>query len=325
MRRSPLTRAGAGLLLAGVALLLTIVIVTPIALSSQDLIAWAAAPTGLGLPQPWPWCVFTALDAAAGVCVLLSVYCAWRGEPAGIFGILVWCFAAGSAFANWRHSSVPSAPPDAIWFYPTMSLTGPALLETVLGRLRRWIQRQTGRRGQSVPSFGWRRWIPGIGALRDTYGAWRTALLLGITAVDDAITTYHRLCPDGSLRVATALRQLHAQDAASGILEPGTNAGLGPTAQPGNGHLPVDLMRRIPIDPASYRRWQAAWADLQAGASDLDQIAANHQVSRRTIEFVRRAGEHGLLASAQPTAVYLAKLAHQHRQRPPSPATPAER
>lgn len=324
MRGSPLTRAGAGLLLVGVALLMTIVIVTPIALSSQDLIRWAAAPTGLGLTHPWPWLVFLALDAAAGVCVLLSVYCAWRGEPAGIFGILVWCFAAGSAFANWRHSSIPGAPPDAIWFYPTMSLTGPALLETVLGRLRRWIQRQTGRRGQSVPSFGWRRWIPGVGALRDTYGAWRTALLLGITGVDDAITTYHHLCPDGSLRVAAALRQRHAQDAASGILEPNTHPGLGSAPQPGNGHLPVDLMRRIPIDPASYRRWQEAWADLKTGAGDLDQVAATHQVSRRTIEFVRRAGEHGMLDSELPTAMFLAKIAQQHRPRPQIPPAPAE-
>lgn len=324
MRRSPLTQVGAGILLTGVAVLLTIVIVTPIALSSQDLIRWAAAPTGLGLPQPWPWLVFIALDAAAGVCVLLSVYCAWRGEPAGIFGVLVWCFAAGSAFANWRHSSVPGAPPDAIWFYPTMSLTGPALLETVLGRLRRWIQRQTGRRGQSVPSFGWRRWIPGVGALRDTYGAWRTALLLGITAVDDAITTYHQLCPHGSLRVAAALRHRHAHEAASGVPEPGTSDDPGSARLPGNGHIPVDLMRRIPIDPVSYRRWQAAWADLRTGASDLDQVAANHQVSRRTIEFVRRAGEHGLLASQQPTAVFLAQLAHHHRQLPQTPPTPAE-
>jgi hypothetical protein len=312
MRRNLATQIGSALLLTLVTILLTTVIVTPIALSSQDLIHWASAPTGLNLHHPWPWLVFGSLDAAAGVCVLLSVYCAWRGEPAGIFGLLVWCFAAGSAFANWRNSTTPGAPPDAAWFYPTMSLAGPALLETVLARLRRWIQRQTGRRGQSTPTFGWKRWIPGIGATRDTYGAWRTALLLGITTVDEAITTYHRLCPDGSLHVARALRNLHTQTIPKTI-EPGLTANSGPPVEveptTTGEHIPVDLMRRIPIDPIAYHRWQAAWHDLQRGDTDLKQVAEHHGVSVRTIEFVRRAGELALLDSDTPTALRLATLA----------------
>jgi hypothetical protein len=307
MRSALPTRIGTAVLLTLVALLLGVVIITPIALSSQDLISWAAAPTGLHLPPPWPWLVFISLDAAAGVCVLLSVYCAWRGEPAGIFGLLVWVFALGSAFANYRHATVPGAAPDAVWFFPAMSIAGPALLDTVLARLRRWIQRQTGRRGQQVPAFGWRRWIPGIGALRDTYGAWRTALLLGITGVDEAITSYHRLCPDGSLRVAAALRARDSQP---------PEAVSGPPERPAtadNGHIPVDLMRRIPIDPTAYQHWQTVWAELRDGATDLDQLANTHNISRRQVEFIRRAGEKGLLQSAEPTAVYLAGLADGHR------------
>lgn len=306
MRSALPTRIGTAVLLTFVALLLGVVIITPIALSSQDLISWAAAPTGLHLPPPWPWLVFISLDAAAGVCVLLSVYCAWRGEPAGIFGLLVWVFALGSAFANYRHATVPSAAPDAIWFFPAMSITGPALLETVLARLRRWIQRQTGRRGQQVPTFGWRRWIPGIGALRDTYGAWRTALLLGITTVDESIATYHRLCPDGSLRVAAALRARHAQRSETVTVPPERP----PAAD--NGHIPVDLMRRIPIDPTAYQHWQRVWAELRDGATDLDQLANAHGISRRQVEFIRRAGEKGLLRTVEPTAVYLAGLAGGH-------------
>ena len=92
-----------------------------------------------------------------------------------------------------------------------MSLAGPALLEAVLGRFRRWAQRDTGRRGRALPAFGWRRWTPGLGATRDTYGAYRTALLLGIDTVEAAVAAYHQLCPDGSLRIAAALR---ARDAA---------------------------------------------------------------------------------------------------------------
>jgi hypothetical protein len=287
--RSTWSRIGAGVLLAAVGVLLAIVIVTPIALSSQDLIDWAAAPTGLNLPKPLPVLVFIALDAAAGVCVLLSVYCAWRGEPAGIFGILVWCFALGSAFANYRHSSIPGAAPDAIWFFPLMSLAGPGLLEAVLGRFRRWFQADTGRRTRPRPSFGWRRWTPGLGSWRDTYGSYRTALLLGIETVDAAIIAYHQLCPNGSLRVATALRHRHAAQG-------GQHPGKQPTVS-------ADVMNRIPDDTAAYQRWQNVWADLRAGATDLREVAQRHKLSRRQVQWIRKAGREGALDSPIPPAL----------------------
>jgi hypothetical protein len=302
-------RIAMGILLALVGVLLAVVILTPIALSSQDLITWAAAASGLGLPQPWPVLVFVALDAAAGVCVLLTVYCTWRGEPAGVFGAMVWCFAIGSAFANYRHSTTPDAAPDAVWFFPAMSLAGPALLEAVLGRFRRWFQRDTGRRGRQLPAFGWRRWTPGLGALRDTYGAYRTALLLGIDTVDQAIATYHRLCPDGSLRVAAHLRTRHATQS--------THPPEQATA------LPVDIMRRIPVDPTAYQRWLTAWAELRDGTTDLATVANRHGFSKRQIQFIRRAGQAGLLNSITPPAMRLAELATTHNHHRPEPATAA--
>jgi hypothetical protein len=61
--RGAASRIAMGVLLLLVGVLLAIVILTPIALSSQDLIDWAAAPTGLNLPHPWPLLVFLALDA----------------------------------------------------------------------------------------------------------------------------------------------------------------------------------------------------------------------------------------------------------------------
>ncbi len=291
--RSRLSRAGIGTLLTGVAVLLSVVIATPIALSSQDLIGWAGAPTGLGLPDPWPVLVFIALDAAAAVCVLLTIYCAWRGEPAGVFGAFVWCFALGSAFANYRHATAPGSPPDAAWFFPAMSIAGPALLEAVLTRCRRWVQRDTGRRGRATPSFGWRRWTPGLGAFTDTYGSYRTALLLGIDTVEASITAYHQLCPDGSLKVASALRARHTSDDA----EPS-----GDTPD-----LAVDLMRRIPVQPDAYRRWRTTWADIRNGADSSQSIAARHGCSVRQVEFIRGAGRLGFLESPLPPAVRLAQ------------------
>lgn len=311
LRGSWPSQIAAGVLLAAVTLLLAVVILTPVALSSQDLIDWAAAPTGLNLPHPWPLLVFVALDAAAGVCVLLTVYSAWRGEPAGVFGLLVWCFAAGSAFANWRHANAPGAAPDAVWFFPAMSVAGPALLEAVLARFRRWIQRDTGRRGKPVPTFGWRRWTPGLGSLRDTYGAYRTALLVGVDTVDAAVAAYHQLCPDGSLRVAAALRERHAAR---------TGHDSSRTSEEPSAHAPVDLMRRIPINHEAYQRWQAVWTDLQH--SDPAAVAKQHELSTRQIQFVRSAGRLGLLNAADPPALRLAQLAATDQITQPDPARP---
>jgi hypothetical protein len=166
-----------GLLLAGV-------IVAPIALSSQDIVAWAGAPHGLGLTRPWDLLTFLALDAAAAVCVGMVVVAAWRGEPAGAFGLLVWAFAAGSAYANYRHGTRPGAPGDAWWFFPAMSVAGPALLEVTVRRIRRWVQTSAGRYERPLPHFRLARWVI---ALPETWRAWRLAVTEGYWRPEDAI------------------------------------------------------------------------------------------------------------------------------------------
>jgi hypothetical protein len=281
----------AAILITTAAALLGIVILTPIALSSQDLLSWAASPTGLDLSAPWPVLVFLALDAAAGVCVVLTVYSAWRGEPAGVFGLLVWCFAAGSAFANWRHGTAAGAAPDAGWFFPAMSMAGPALLDAVLRRLRRWAQRDSGRRGRAIPAFGWRRWTPGLGATRDTYGAYRTALLASIDTVDAAIAAYHNLCPDGSLRVAAALRSRH---------HPPRTGSRQRSPQPPDPLPTAALLHRIPTDPTAYERWRTIWAELAGTPNEITATARRQGLSPRQIQLIRSAGRAGLLASPIP-------------------------
>jgi hypothetical protein len=122
-------------------------------------------------------------------------------------------------------------------------------------------------------------------------------LLLGIDTVETAIRTYHQLCPDGSLRVATALRYRD-------VAESGTPAGDGAP------DVPVDLMRRIPATAAAYQRWLNVWADLTAQTEpDLDVIARRHDFSRRQIEFIRSAGRLGLLDSPVPPVQRLAQAA----------------
>jgi hypothetical protein len=195
-----------GLLLTVVAVLITVVVVAPIALSSGELVRWASDVTGLGLTGGWPLLVFISLDAAAGTCVLLAVYCAVKGMSPGVFGVLVWVFAGFSALANYRHGTTRGAPGDAWWFFPVMSVLGPGLLEAVTRFVRAQVQKSAGRRAGSLPKFGLTRWLPIVGAPRDTYGARRTAQLLGIATVAESVAEYHALCPDGSLRVVRAIR-----------------------------------------------------------------------------------------------------------------------
>lgn len=188
--------------------MLTAVVVAPIALSAQNIIGWAADRAGLGLDGPWPYVVFFALDAAAGVCVMMTLILASRGERPGAFGVLVWVFACSSAFAGYRHGTEADAPRDAWWFFPLMSVLGPALLHLVLGHVRRDAQYDSRRRLASASASAYRlgRWLPGVGAFFETYCAWRVGRLEGIETPADAIDRYRQLCPNGEKRVLRAMR-----------------------------------------------------------------------------------------------------------------------
>lgn len=242
-------------LLFVVALLLAVVITSPIALSSGELVRWASSPNGLGLTDWWPWLVFIALDCAAFACVLLAVYCAAVGKSAGVFGLLVWVFAGFSAFANYRHGVEPGAPRDAWWFFPVMSILGPGLLEAVTHFIRHQVQTSAGARAGALPKFGLGRWLPLIGAPRDTFGARRTAQILGIATVDEAVKAYHALCPSGSLKVVKAIR---ARDVAA--------------------EEEAARVAKAAADEAA----KAARAAVRSGAVTVDQLTGDHATNGAT-------------------------------------------
>lgn len=192
-------------LVSVVAALLAGLVLAPLSLSGQDLINWAR--TGLGLTGKWPWIVFYALDASAIVCVLMAFRRAWKGQSGGVFQLMVWTIAGASAFANYRHGiRSQDWAPDAWWFFPGMSLLSPLMLELVLLEIRKEAKARKKQVAEEMPSFGFWRWIPGVGAFRETYGAWRTARLLNLSTYEQAVQEYRRLCPTGSMRVLKAIR-----------------------------------------------------------------------------------------------------------------------
>lgn len=249
-------RIAAAALLTLVAVFLAVVIAAPIALSSGDLVRWAGSLTGLGLTGSWPWLVFISLDAAAGTCVLLVFFCAWKDLKAGTFKALIWVFAGFSAFANYRHGTTPGSPGDAWWFFPTMSVLGPGLLEAVTRFVQRYMQRESGRRASDLPKFGLARWIPVIGAPKDTYCARRTAQLLGITDAREAVAAYHALCPTGGWGVARAIRAHDATEAVRSAR----------AAVRANGAPPTAAVERAPRAPRQRSATPRAAKDARAAA-----------------------------------------------------------
>lgn len=192
-------------LIATTAVLLAGLIIAPLSLSGQDIVAWARK--GLGLDGLWPLVVFYSLDATAFICVLVCVYCAYMGTRAGMFFLTVWVIAVLSAYAQYGHNIRDKEhAPDGWWFFPAMALLAPFMLELVLAKVRA-IQRQ--RRGEAAkprPKFPLWRWIPGVGSFVETYGAWRVSLLLNLATYEDCVNEYRRLCPEGGLGVLKAIR-----------------------------------------------------------------------------------------------------------------------
>ncbi len=192
---------------------LTTVIVAPISLSSTDLVKWATDIHGLGMTPALGWIVFVALDMAAATCVGMVTYSAWRGESAQTFHVLTWLFAGGSAWANYRHGIVlrdMGKARDAWWFFSSMSLAGPLLLDVVLARVKRWMREQAQTQMVAKPKFG-SRWIPGV-AFRETLQAWATAKRENIARPADAIAHVREVKALKGMSETDAIQYAHTRD-----------------------------------------------------------------------------------------------------------------
>jgi hypothetical protein len=348
----PGARASRGreLLAAAIAVALAAVIVAPIALSSGDLVAWAKSPTGLGLGGAWPWVVFVALDAAAAVCVGFVLFSAWRGEGAGVFGLLVWVFAGGSAFANYRHGEHTPAPDDAV-FFAAMSLAGPVLLHMTVHRIRRWTRITEGAYTPARAHFGL-RWLPGV-AFAETLEAWKTSVRAGISHPEDAIAQVRErhllanlppaeqiLYAIGAIDQTPSVHELRVWLADHGLRVP-TQAlehalGISPTTVTGADHRPgaVDAPRALPARPPDTHMQRANPQRVDAAqhgnAALREQVAATYAQLLSDGEITPRLGswrvaeligQHARLPqSARTLQRYVQELRRQPTPPRPGPA-----
>jgi len=175
-------------MLIAVSVALGLVILAPVTLSAQDLYTWARDPHGLALSAIFAALVPVGLDVAAAACILMTIVAVWRRERPGIFGLLVWVFAATSAYAQLRHGLVErdaGRAQDVWWTMPGVALLGPLLLEVTLHRLRRWYRQETGEQHTGAAGFG-SRWLPGV-AFGETLAAWAASRREGIASWRDAV------------------------------------------------------------------------------------------------------------------------------------------
>lgn len=305
---TPVMRRGLRALAALIALLLTLVICAPIALSSQDLVRWATSPTGLALSLAWGLFVFVALDAAAATCVLMVFYSAWRGETGGTFALLVWVFAFGSAYANLRYASRTPASDDD-WFFPAMSLLGPALLEVTVRRIRRWVKMSAGRYERPLPHFRLIRWFV---AGPETWTAWRLAVTEGYSRPEHAIDAARAARVGDVVRSRSGVDDAY-RDAPTAVVEiepVATARAIEPEPTSTITDDVSDVDDRGDPPPASGRRASSAklpdervaklLADIRAGGKPVNVIADEHGVTSRTVYRYAQADRNGAVSVAIP-------------------------
>lgn len=152
------------------------------ALSFHGLVGFGQQ--NLNLSGGWEYLVPFGLDGAAMFCSVLAVREASHGDAALGSRLLVWTFAAASAWFNWVHAPRGLDHAGAPHFFAGMSLSAAVLFDRALKQTRRAALREQGLVPRPLPQIRIVRWVR---APRETYGAWSLMLLEGVRTLDEAV------------------------------------------------------------------------------------------------------------------------------------------
>jgi hypothetical protein len=117
-------------------------------ISARGLVGFARS--NMGLPGLWPYLLWGALDGAAGLCAVLLMRRAARGESALAPRLAVWGLVAASSLFNWAHAPDHPGAREAFALMPVIAAT---LFEFSLRETRHTAR---GAR-QRPPGPGWLR------------------------------------------------------------------------------------------------------------------------------------------------------------------------
>ena len=152
------------------------------ALSFHGLVGFGVE--NLSLSGGWQYLVPFGLDGAAMFCSVLAVREASHGDAALGSRILVWLFAAASAWFNWVHAPRGIDHNGAPQFFAGMSLSAAVLFDRALKQTRRAALREQGLVPRPLPQIRIVRWLR---APRETFAAWSLMLLENVRTLDDAV------------------------------------------------------------------------------------------------------------------------------------------
>ena len=169
------------------------------ALSFHGLVGFGVE--NLNLTGGWQYLVPFGLDGAAMFCSVLAVREASHGDAALGSRILVWLFAAASAWFNWVHAPRGIDHNGAPQFFAGMSLSAAVLFDRALKQTRRAALREQGLVPRPLPQIRMVRWLR---APVETYRAWSLMLLENVRSLDEAVEEVRE---DKRDREAAAQRQ----------------------------------------------------------------------------------------------------------------------
>src|SRR5690348_14998009 len=152
------------------------------ALSFHGLVGFGTQ--NLNLSGGWEYLVPFGLDGAAMFCSVLAVREASHGDAALGSRMLVWLFAAASAWFNWVHAPRGFGHAGAPQFFAGMSLSAAVLFDRALKQTRVAALREQGLVPRPLPQIRIVRWLR---APRETYAAWSLMLLEGVRSLDEAV------------------------------------------------------------------------------------------------------------------------------------------
>jgi hypothetical protein len=91
------------------------------AISAHGLVGFARS--NMDLPGPWPYLLWGALDGAAGLCAVLLMRRAARGESALAARLAVWGLVGASSYFNWTHAPGHPGAREAFALMPVIAAT----------------------------------------------------------------------------------------------------------------------------------------------------------------------------------------------------------
>jgi len=159
----------------GTWVLLLIVAAPPVISSARNL--YELGHRQLALPGAWALLVPLSVDAAALLCVVLTLRAVHAGQSAGMARVLVIAFAAMSSWLGYQEAALIGTSAARV-FYPVMPVAAAVLLDMVIRHRRRDALERLGALEPALPRFRALRWCVAPG---ETRRAWAAGVRHGIT------------------------------------------------------------------------------------------------------------------------------------------------